>query len=443
MKVVKFIDIFAGLGGMRIGFEKSFNSLGFNTECVLTSEIKGHAITCLCDNFDRNGLVRDIRKISTDSIPEFDFLLAGFPCQPFSFGGNRMGFEDVRGTLFFEIVRILREKRPYGFILENVEGLIKHDLENKGDKIGRTLAAILSILRKKLGYNVSWKLFDSKNFGLPQSRKRIFIVGTKESAIDLDNHITKNANLESILESGLVVIDSTLTRKLLENYSLDELKGKSIKDKRGGYKNIHSWDIGLKGVVTKNQKLLLNKILKERRKRKWAKDINIEWMDGMPLTLNQIKTFHKSGNIKKILDDLVYKGYLKMEHPKKLVTEKGAFGNRKFRTQDKSKTKGYNIVTGNLSFEINKILDPQKNAPTIVATDANRLAVVDKLGLRRLSVREGLRLFGYPEWYKINNNHKKAFDLLGNTVPIPIVEHVSRQMAQSYKSVLESIKFNL
>ena len=139
---VKFIDLFAGLGGIRLGFEKAFNDAGMDTECVMTSEIKPYAVKTLKHNFGHEFLAGDIFEIRNEFIPEFDFLLGGFPCQPFSAGGKRQGFLDTRGTLFFEIERILREKKPYGFILENVEGLVKHDLENKSDEIGRTLKTI-------------------------------------------------------------------------------------------------------------------------------------------------------------------------------------------------------------------------------------------------------------------------------------------------------------
>ena len=139
MKTVKFIDLFAGIGGLRLGFEQAFKNSGLDTKCVMTSEIKPFALKVLQANFSHDFFVGDITKVKNEDIPDFDFLLGGFPCQPFSAGGKRLGFVDTRGTLFFEIERILAHKKPYGFILENVEGLVKHDLENKKENIGRTL----------------------------------------------------------------------------------------------------------------------------------------------------------------------------------------------------------------------------------------------------------------------------------------------------------------
>ncbi len=431
---VKFIDLFAGLGGIRLGFENSFKKLGIKTECVLTSEIKPYAVKCLKHNFKNDFFAGDIFDIRNEFIPDFDFLLGGFPCQPFSAGGKRQGFLDTRGTLFFEIERILKEKQPYGFILENVEGLVKHDLLNKTDEIGRTLSTILDKLQNELGYNVSWKVFDSLEFGLPQSRKRIFIVGTKNELIDLDGNEPKFNALKNILENGLPTIKSDFADKILKHFELKDLYGKSIKDKRGGDNNIHSWDIGLKGDVSKEQSLLLGKIFKARRKKQWAEEIGIDWMDGMPLTLSQIGTFvnHTESKLFSMLEDLTAKGYLKFEHPKKLVKEISGNSIKTFRIYDETKPMGYNIVTGKLSFEITKILDPNDIAPTLVATDVSRLAVPDNNGLRKLTIREGLRLFGYPEWYEIPTTETEAFDLLGNTVAVPVVEFVAEKLAKVY-----------
>ena len=430
---VKFIDLFAGLGGIRLGFEKAFKNAGMETECVMTSEIKPYAVKTLKHNFGHEFLAGDIFEIRNEFIPDFDFLLGGFPCQPFSAGGKRQGFLDTRGTLFFEIERILRDKKPYGFILENVEGLVKHDLENKNDEIGRTLKTILHTLENDLGYKTSWKVFDSLEFGLPQSRKRIFIVGTKDEKIDLDGNEPRFKALESVLEKGLPTLKSDFIDKLLSHFSLEDLYGKSIKDKRGGDNNIHSWDIEIKGSVSKQQVEILNKLFKQRRKKQWAVEIGIDWMDGMALTLEQINTFIDlpKTELKTLLEDLTKKGYLKFEHPKKLVKLQTENGISTSRVYDETKPKGYNIVTGKLSFEINKVLDPKDIAPTLVATDVSRLAVPDGNGLRRLTIREGLRLFGYPEWYEIPTKEYDAFDLLGNTVAVPVVEFVASKIVET------------
>lgn len=433
MGKVKFIDLFAGIGGIRKGFETAFNNCGFKTECVMTSEIKPHAHKVLLANNPNEIINGDITLIEANKIPDFDFLLGGFPCQAFSFAGKRLGFQDTRGTMFFEVERILKEKRPYGFILENVEGLVTHDRKDQGKPIGRTLSIIIDNL-ETLGYHVNWKVLNSKDFGVAQERKRIYIIGTTKELIPLDGFNKHHTTIESVLEKGQTTIDSDFTRLLLSHYSPNELYGKSIKDKRGGKDNIHSWDIGIKGSVSNEQKELLNKIAHERRKKKWASQHGIDWMDGMPLTLDMIREFHKSEHLLEMLEDLVEKGYLKKEYPKALVAEHSLLGVRYVRKQDTSKTIGYNIVAGKLSFEINKILDPNGISPTLVAMDMKKNFVIDNGGLRPLTLREGLRLFGYPDDFKFPVTQSEGFDLLGNTVAVPVITAISERLAKSYSN---------
>lgn len=421
-----FIDLFAGIGGIRKGFELACEEKGILTKCVFTSEIKPYAVEVLKQNHPDEIISGDITQIAASQIPDFDVLLAGFPCQAFSAAGKRLGFEDTRGTLFFEVARILKEKQPFGFILENVEGLVNHDKEKPADKLGRTLSTILETL-DSLGYKVTWKVLNAKNFGVPQDRKRVYIVGTKVKSPDLEKFEPTKKVLKSVLEQGMPVSDSSFVKLVLNHYTVDELYGKSIKDKRGGNNNIHSWDIEYKGAISAQQKELLNIMLKERRKKKWAEEYGIDWMDGMPLTLKHIKSFCSFKNLKSMLDDLVKKGYLKMEYPKRKV------GNK--RIQDKSLPKGYNIVAGKMSFEINKVLNPKDIAPTLVAMDMQHLFVVDGEGLRTLTLREGLRLFGYPDTYKFDTTLENGYDLLGNTVVVPVIRAVANRLLDVYCGV--------
>lgn len=311
-----------------------------------------------------------------------------------------------------------------GFLLENVEGLVNHD-------DGKTLATIISRL-ESLDYKVNWKILNAKNFALPQDRKRIYITGTRTQKTDLENFSEKFCSLEKILQNGLPTSNSKFVKKLLSHYKIEELFGKAIKDKRGGADNIHSWDLELKGKVSAQQKRLLNSLLKERRKKKWAEEFGIDWMDGMPLTLKQIKTFFDDENLELDLEDLVQKKYLVKEHPKKRVSEIDLLGNKKsFRVQDETLPLGYNIVTGKMSFEVNKILDPKGIAPTLVAMDMQHLFVADGNGIRPLSLREGLRLFGYPENFKFDVSIDEGYDLLGNTVCVPVIRAVSKKLLEA------------
>lgn len=420
---VKVIDLFAGLGGIRLGFSEGVAEAGLKTKCVFSSEIKKYAVKAYQSYFGNEKVYGDITQISTDSIPDFDFLLAGFPCQPFSSAGKGLGFADTRGTMFFEIERILKEKMEKGhpaegFLLENVEGLMNHDN-------GNTLSVIIDHL-EALGYKTEFKLLDSQFFGLPQSRKRVYIVGMLSDKISLEDFEQKTASLGEILEHGLPCVKSEFTKKLFKNYSPEEVIGKSIKDKRGGKDNIHSWEIELKGSTSKKERDLLNQMLKERRKKKWADEIGIKWMDGMPLTEKQIASFYDDPKLHEMLIDLEEKGYLTYEYPREFV--KGR------RIPDKTKEKGYNIVAGKLSFEFSKILNPNELAPTLVAMDVSKLGVIDNGGLRRLTIREGERLCGYPEDYDLSMiKESEAFDLLGNTVCIPVIRAISKRLGEAYK----------
>lgn len=419
-KTIKFIDLFAGLGGTRIGFQQACEELGVKSKCVFTSEIKEYAVEVYKHNFKNEPIAGDITKIDANAIPDFDFLLGGFPCQAFSAAGKRHGFNDTRGTLFFDVARILKEKKPKGFLLENVEGLVNHDK-------GNTLKTIINVLNE-LGYKTNYKVLNANQFGVPQTRKRIYIIGTLIQKIELEQFQEDKSTFGEIQEFGLPPVETKFTKQLLKLFDIEELEDKSIKDKRGGSDNIHSWDLELKGKISQKQKDLMNTLLKERRKKKWAETKQIKWMDGMPLTLNEIFSFYDIlpiDELKKLLDDLVQKKYLRFEHPKDIV--KLADG-REVRQYDSTKEKGYNIVTGKLSFEFNKILGKNSTAPTIVATEADRIGVIDNGKIRRMSERECLRLFGFPEWYNSNISHKDLYDLIGNTVVVPVIKEVSLKL---------------
>jgi len=437
--MIKFIDLFAGLGGIRIGFTQAAQELNLETECVFTSEIKPSAIKAMRYNFGDDSLSKvDITKTSEAEIPSFNILLGGFPCQAFSFAGKQMGLCDTRGTLFFEIERILKHhlKNVDGFLLENVEGLITHQREDKNAPIGKTLSIILDVLRNKLKFNTEFVLLDAADFGVPQSRKRVYIVGCKKKygKLNLSFQTKEKVGVGGCLDYGQECLDTPFTKTLLAHFSSTDLEGKFLKDKRGGELNIHSWDFEYKGPVSKEQKVLLNLLFKNRRRKSWAEKIGIDWMDGMPLTKEQIATFYDHPNLQQMLDDLVEKQYLSLEHPKKKIVHTTENGQYSERVQDTTLPKGYNIVAGKLSFPMSCILDPQKPAPTIVAMDMGHLGVVDGNGLRYLSLREGLRLFGYPEEYSLemfngsNRDRQLGYDLLGNSVCVPVIKEVAKKL---------------
>lgn len=165
--MIKIIDLFAGIGGIRRGFEQASKN---KVKCVFTSEWDKYAADTYKANYPEDEVHGDITLIDEEMIPEHDILLAGFPCQPFSQAGLKKGFDDTRGTLFFDIERILLAKKPKAFLLENVKRLRTHDG-------GRTLEVIIRHL-KAAGYtNLQYEVLRARDFGLPQNRERILIVG--------------------------------------------------------------------------------------------------------------------------------------------------------------------------------------------------------------------------------------------------------------------------
>lgn len=201
------IDLFAGIGGIRLGFEE------FGCKNVFSSEWDKYAQKMYEANF-REMPFGDINLIPPEDIPDHDILLAGFPCQPFSIAGKGLGFADTRGTLFFNIEAILKAKKPKAFLLENVKRLTTHDK-------GRTFAVILEKL-KELGYTVYHKVFNSLDFGLPQKRERIYIVGFLEPIhFKFPKPLGFYKPLDEILEDE---------NDIPENYFLsDELRNKRFK----------------------------------------------------------------------------------------------------------------------------------------------------------------------------------------------------------------------
>lgn len=159
---MKYFSMFSGIGGFELG-------IGDRGKCIGYSEIDKWAIEVYNRRFPGHINYGDATKINPNNLPDFDLLVGGFPCQAFSVAGKRCGFDDTRGTLFFEIARILENKRPRYMVLENVKGLLSHDK-------GKTFQTILEVLTD-LGYRVQWQILNSKDFGVPQNRERIFIIG--------------------------------------------------------------------------------------------------------------------------------------------------------------------------------------------------------------------------------------------------------------------------
>lgn len=190
---MRYLSLFSGIGGFELGIKQAYENLSATKRvqqrrlpqnspdakqellaeqqptCIGFSEIDKYAIQIYQKHFPKHKNYGDITQINARDLPDFDLVVGGFPCQAFSVAGSRRGFNDTRGTLFFEIARIAQEKKPRLLLLENVKGLLSHDQ-------GRTFRTIISTL-DELGYDCQWQVLNSKNFGVPQNRERVFIVG--------------------------------------------------------------------------------------------------------------------------------------------------------------------------------------------------------------------------------------------------------------------------
>ena len=328
-----FIDLFAGIGGIRMGFEAQ------GGRCVYTSEWDSYAQKTYVDNFpDDHNIAGDITKVDAADIPDHDVLLAGFPCQPFSLAGvskkNAMGrphgFEcATQGTLFFDVARIIAEKKPKAFLLENVKNLLSH---NKG----HTFSVIKDTLQRELGYHITWRVIDGQHF-VPQHRERILIVG--------------------------------------------------FRDKTG-----FDWDaLQLPQLGTDTPKL---------------KDI-LHPEDGTETDVDDGKYIDQAGKV----------------HDKYILSDKLWNYLQAYAEKHRAKGNGFGC----------SVVKPENTSRTLSARyhkDGSEILIYRGEGKnpRRLTPRECARLMGYPDDFKINVSDTRAYKQFGNSVVMPLMEHVASLM---------------
>lgn len=421
--MIRFVDLFAGIGGIRIGVESALKKRGIDYSCVMSSEIDEKACETYQLNFGEHP-EGDIKQIT--EVQPFDLLLAGFPCQPFSYAGKRMGFGDTRGTLFFEVERLLEAYEPKAFLLENVRGLYTHDK-------GRTFSTIMEKLHG-LGYETYDLLLNSSDFGVPQNRVRLYILGIKgtEPKMTLtthlgavDSHSFKRNNEQ--MELFPTAHERKTVGDILENQvdpkyycseqfegqlrsvigdDLSKLHGYRLIDYRGG-QSLHSWELGKKGKCTQAEINFMNLLIQNRRRPEFGRE-----QDGKKLTLEQIKTFYHDDDIEDVIESLLKKKYLKVENGK------------------------YNPVCGNMSFEIFKFLDPNSISITLTSSDSNRLGVIQNNRARHITPRECARLQGFPDSFIVNPADQFAYKQFGNSVSVPVIEAVFSDFLEQNKDEL-------
>lgn len=218
--MVKYIDLFCGIGSFHYSFKK------LNWECVMACDIDKAVKQTYTENY---GLMPqdDITQIEPNTIPDYDILCAGFPCQPFSQCGQHKGFDDERGTLFFNIMKFIKYHKPKIIILENVQGLISHNKGKTFDKIKTNI--------QNANYSITYKVLKCSDYGLPQMRKRLFIIGVRND-IPLMNHINNLLQLDEYKK------DKTLTEVLGKNFEKNVAYTIRCGGKNSPIKDKHNWD---------------------------------------------------------------------------------------------------------------------------------------------------------------------------------------------------------
>ncbi|HBK97450.1 MAG TPA: DNA (cytosine-5-)-methyltransferase [Microcoleaceae bacterium UBA10368] len=424
-----FVDLFAGIGGFRIPLEE------LGCKCLGYSEIDKKAIQVYRDNFikDANSdevYLGDITNLNQLPFP-IDLLVGGVPCQPWSIAGKMQGLDDPRGKLWTDVFRVVKANRPKAFIFENVKGLTEpRNIES--------LKYIINNLTSS-GYVVKYEVLNSYDFGLPQDRDRMFIVGIRndlekcwgftfpkpiDSAIKLYDLIPgiQRSNFTKQKFSPAILFDGKIPGSRGRFQKLDELNDFFLfTDIRDGHTTIHSWDLI---QTTSREKLICQTIMKNRRKNIYGEK------DGNPLGFKVLATLIPELKQTEI-DNLVDKEIL--------------------RSVD---DKGYDFVNSKISSGINgisKIFLPHADAiATLTATGTRDFVatisiqcqeplaykqtfireIYEKKNFQPLTAQDYAKLQGFPEWFKISENETTAKHQLGNAVSIPVVYHLAKALLE-------------
>ena len=422
-KKFTFVDLFSGVGGFRIPLEK------LGGKCVAYSEIDKNAIEVYKNNFNtsKETFLGDITAIK--DVPKADLIVGGVPCQAWSVAGKKKGFDDPRGKLWEDSIRLVKKNLPKAFIFENVKGL--YDPRNKG-----ALDLIISEF-KKCGYDIFHKVLNAYDFGLPQNRDRLFIVGFKKDQkvhFNFPKPLNKSKTLIEVMDNLEIDKKHLIKQKFLPEkifgtkipfsrnrfQKSDELNDFFIFcDTRDGHTTIHSWDL-LK--TSAFEKKICMTILKNRRRKLYG-----EW-DGNPLSLKTLQTLIKdlkSSDLK----DLVEKNILNQEEDGRyeLANTKNSAGiNGVYRVfLPQSDIFATITATENRDYIATKTItgkDPDDYKNNFLRE------IFKKKNMRLISGRESGRLQGFPEKFKIHPNDKIAKKQFGNAVPTNVVYNVAKEV---------------
>ncbi|MBD2138283.1 DNA cytosine methyltransferase [Anabaena sp. FACHB-1237] len=423
-----FIDLFAGIGGFRIALEK------LGGKCLGYSEIDKQAIQVYKQNFisylnTNETELGDITKIN-ELPPNVDIIVGGVPCQPWSVAGNLKGFDDPRGKLWFDVIRLVNKSRPQGFIFENVSGLAS-------PKNRDNLELIINELTK-IGYFVKWQVLNAYDFGLPQNRDRVFIVGVRKDiekktdyqfpqplnihpkVLDILEELKNIKVIEKVKLDADTLFNGTIPPSRTRFQKDDELNDFFIfSDLRNGHTTIHSWDII---PTTDREKMICLTLLKYRRSKKYGEK------DGNPLSFDNFREIITDIDISE-LTTLVDKGILRLtvDHKYEFVNSKNMTGINNI----------YRIILPNADIFPTLTATGSKDYIATVSIYASHPQQYKNIFLEKIyhprkyipiTAKHACKLQGFPDDFTYHKKDEVAKKQFGNAVPIPVVEYVTKEL---------------
>lgn len=406
---MKHLDIFTGTGA----FSAALESLGCH--CVGMVEKKPAARTLLSYRYPDVPLYSDIGEWG--ALPDADILTAGFPCQPFSTAGMGLGFSDKRNAALRSLMDMIKAKRIPLLLLENVPNL----LYGHRDAFNEILGELSS-----MGYGGQYVVSDAANYGIPQKRQRLFIMAKLGhfGFVEIFETPKEPVGFASVYQSDLLGTHSPLSQKIwvyankMSKKPLHYLSGKTLNDKRGG-NTLHSWDLGLFGEVSEQDRVLLETLMKSNRKKSFNTH-GLRRSDGIPLSSGQLSEV-MGYDVKKDLQRLHTMRYVNAYRAENGDLKKDAAGNL------------YAVITNKLRFEYYRLITPYTGClNTLTATDAQKIGVVGFDGaIRALSRTEVAGLFGLsPDWGSLSDS--QVFDLAGNAVVVPQAARWARHLIEGF-----------
>jgi len=403
---IRYFSMFTGVGGFELGLQRNWTS--YQKDCrskqdILlrgksTSDKKYNSFTCIgfseIDKYSNQLLAKrfpdipnfgDCTKINPSKLPDFDMLCGGFPCQSFSIAGKRRGFQDTRGTMFFEIARILEVKKPRLVFLENVKGLLNHDK-------GKTFRTIIQSL-SELGYDVQWMVLNSKFFGVPQNRERLFIIGSLRGTSRQEILPFRSFNSE--------INKSYKQMQMIES-------PRRIRDTQKSESFITSWNLNLFGDTSEKEKEILECWRYNHRSKRYG-DLSV----GNGMSLKELQEYFNY-DITLFLKSILDKGYLILKE------------DNKYYCQNCRK------VQGKAGFGF--LLNENSWSPTITSSTLTENAVIsnennkNEIKIRKLTPVECERLQGFPDNWTEEFSDTQRYKMMGNAVTVNVIKAIAEKL---------------